>query len=249
MKLQCPECDQRLRLPDEQRGRTVRCPKCNAIFSVAGPVGDDEGALKADPSQPCPGPPATGQVERRSSREPAISRSSAEPSWELKIADGRVFGPADRSTLDQWVREGRVGIDCWLRRPTDREWQPAQSVFPYLRTMGSPFGEKGGSSRVPPPVDATSSSGPVYTERHRGISIFVLSCFGFCCQITAVIAIVMAMNDLPKMKRGTMDPRGEYLTTTGLVLAVVSLILTFTMIGFSPENFFSFRWINGVSPI
>ena len=95
----------------------------------------------------------------------------------------------------------------------------------------------------------TSSSGPVYTERHRGISIFVLSCFGFCCQITAVIAIVMAMNDLPKMKRGTMDPRGEYLTTTGLVLAVVSLILTFTMIGFSPENFFSFRWINGVSPL
>ena len=76
------------------------------------------------------------------------------------------------------------------------------------------------------PVDVTSSCDPVYTERHRGISIFVLSCFRFCCQITAVIAIVMAMNDLPKIKRGTMDPRGEYLTTTGLVLAVVTLILT-----------------------
>ena len=36
----------------------------------------------------------------------------------------------------------------------------------------------------------------------------------------------MAMNDLPKIKRGTMDTRGEYLTTTGLVLTVVNLILT-----------------------
>ena len=36
----------------------------------------------------------------------------------------------------------------------------------------------------------------------------------------------MAMNDFPKIKRSTMDPRGEYLTTTGLVLAVVTLILT-----------------------
>ena len=62
-------------------------------------------------------------------------------------------------------------------------------------------------------------------------------------------AIVMAMNDLPKMKRGTMDPRGEYLTTTGLVLAVVTLILTFMLIGFSAVDFFSFRWTSDVSPL
>ena len=125
MKLQCPECDRRLRLSDEQRVRTVRCPKCNAIFSVVEPVRDEGVAIKDDPSLPSPGPPAKGQVERRSSREPATSQSSADLVWELKIADGRVFGPVDRPTLDQWIREGYVGIDCWLRRSTNREWQPA----------------------------------------------------------------------------------------------------------------------------
>ena len=128
MKLQCPECDRRLRLSDEQRVRTVRCPKCNAIFSVVEPVRDEGVAIKDDPSLPSPGPPAKGQVERRSSREPATSQSSADLAWELKIADGRVFGPVDRPTLDQWIREGYVGIDCWLRRSTNREWQPRMAA-------------------------------------------------------------------------------------------------------------------------
>ena len=111
MKLQCPECDRRLRLSDEQRVRTVRCPKCNAIFSVVEPVRDEGVAIKDDPSLPSPGPPAKGQVERRSSREPATSQSSA-----------------DLATLDQWIREGYVGIDCWLRRSTNREWQPRMAT-------------------------------------------------------------------------------------------------------------------------
>ena len=116
------------RLSDEQRVRTVRCPKCNAIFSVVEPVRDEGVAIKDDPSLPSPGPPAKGQVERRSSREPATSQSSADLAWELKIADGRVFGPVDRPTLDQWIREGYVGIDCWLRRSTNREWQPRMAT-------------------------------------------------------------------------------------------------------------------------
>ena len=70
MKLQCPECDRRLRLSDEQRVRTVRCPKCNAIFSVVEPVRDEGVAIKDDPSLPSPGPPRKG-----SSRTTVIQRA------------------------------------------------------------------------------------------------------------------------------------------------------------------------------
>lgn len=222
MKLHCPECGQHLNVPDGHHGSRVRCPKCSAIFSIGGEA--ESPSTASSQGNPADNPVPTRVIESLLpwSNEQDAPTPQQQVLWELKINDGRVFGPVDRFALDQWVSEGRVGQDSWLRRSTDREWQPAQTVFPFLRTR--PFDASPGPSRgAPQRTRNTNSSGPVYVEGHRGFTVFLLGIFGFCCLITALIAIVMAAIDLPKMKAGTMDPQGEYLTMVGLVLALVSL--------------------------
>ena len=222
MKLYCPDCDQHLNVPKGHHGRRVRCPKCGAIFTVGSE--SESQAESFSKENPTEHPAPTREIETPLpwSNEQDTPSPHQAILWELKIHDGRVFGPIDRFTLDQWVSEGRVGQDSWLRRSTEKEWQPAQAIFPYLRTPAAEanaLSSRGASRRS----GNTNSSGPVYLEGHRGFTIFLLGLFGFCCLITAFIAIVMAVIDLPKMKAGTMDPKGEYLTTVGLVLALVSL--------------------------
>lgn len=225
MKLLCPECSQHLNVPDGHDGRRVRCPKCSAIFSI-GREPEPQASPRSEGLDPAfPTPPRELETPLPWTLDQDQAPPHREVFWELKINDGRVFGPVDRFTLDQWVSEGRVGQDSWLRRSTEREWQPAQAIFPYLRTPASEARalSSHGASRRP---GNTNSSGPVYVEGHRGITVFLLALFGFCCSISSLAAIVMAAVDLPKMKSGTMDPQGEYLTTAGLVLALVSLFLS-----------------------
>jgi DNA-directed RNA polymerase subunit RPC12/RpoP len=224
MKLHCPECSQHLNVPEGHDGRRVRCPKCSAIFSI-GREPEPRASPKSEGIDPdFPTPPRELETPLSWTLDQDRAPAHQQVLWELKIHDGRVFGPVDRFTLDQWVSEGRVGQESWLRRSTEREWQPAPTIFPYLRTPPSEIhavSSRGASQRA----RNTNSNGPVYVEGHRGFTVFLLGLFGFCCVMTAFVAIVMAAVDLPKMKAGTMDPQGEYLTTVGLVLALVSLLL------------------------
>jgi predicted Zn finger-like uncharacterized protein len=71
-----------------------------------------------------------------------------------------------------------------------------------------------------------------YVEPHRGTSILtmgVLSMVFFCFFPLAIGlgigAIVMANNDLAKMRSGTMDRSGQGTTQAGLVCGVIGLII------------------------
>jgi hypothetical protein len=51
MIISCPSCPQKLRVPEEFFGRTVKCPKCGVTFqAAAGPAGTEPPAAGSDPA-------------------------------------------------------------------------------------------------------------------------------------------------------------------------------------------------------
>jgi hypothetical protein len=86
-----------------------------------------------------------------------------------------------------------------------------------------------------------------YPRAHRGTAIQVLGILSLAlfCQpvvaiILAIIAISMAVSDLSAMNRGEMDPAGRGPTKTGLICAIIALVmmpvLLISCIGFSILN-------------
>jgi hypothetical protein len=71
-----------------------------------------------------------------------------------------------------------------------------------------------------------------YREQHRGPVILALGLAGmFLCDIACIAAVVMAIIDLSKMAKGTMDPSGRALTIAGLVIAAIRLSFWIFVIG------------------
>src|SRR5436305_3284629 len=54
IRILCPGCQQPLRIPDEQAGATVRCPKCQAVMRV--PTAPAPAAPAPPPPPPVPPP-------------------------------------------------------------------------------------------------------------------------------------------------------------------------------------------------
>lgn len=64
-------------------------------------------------------------------------------------------------------------------------------------------------------------------EPHRGVMLLVFAILSWAiCAIFGIVALVMAGNDLKKIKRGAMDRSGEGLTKAAYWISVAHLILT-----------------------
>jgi predicted Zn finger-like uncharacterized protein len=48
----CPQCERKLRVPDELRGRSVKCPTCGTIFTAASETAQLLSELPADAEDP-----------------------------------------------------------------------------------------------------------------------------------------------------------------------------------------------------
>lgn len=246
MKLQCPGCEQMLALPDDALGRQARCPRCGAIFHVgpeiAGRLTPDAPQSFSNSSPSFPGFSEKAPLKRGESGfakpdvmlpgersnsvpepSPWFQKSAADPhaTWELRIGDGRTFGPVDRATLDQWVREGRVGIDASVRPAGDRDWTPARVLYPYLRS--------GAASTAAVPTATAERSRRGALRPARGGWILFGSLFGLCCFVAAPIAFAVGLSDLVEMHQGRRDQEGFALTLTGVIIA--GLTLSGTVLG------------------
>jgi hypothetical protein len=61
---------------------------------------------------------------------------------------------------------------------------------------------------------------------HRGTLILVFGILGLVvCAIFGIVAWVMGRSDLQKMKDGQMDPSGESVTKTGMILGIITCCL------------------------
>src|SRR5262245_28211399 len=67
----CPECEAEYTLPNEQRGKNVRCKECKCVFTVGGAGPKPEQPSRSSISEK-PGRPAASKVaaSRRAQEEP-----------------------------------------------------------------------------------------------------------------------------------------------------------------------------------
>lgn len=131
----CRVCEAKLRLQEAHVGKTAQCPGCKTRFRVP-PLdqldpGDriPESAILGEGAKPAAA--AAAEPDKASG---AASEKPANDSWWMRTPEGAEYGPADRASLDGWVRENRVSAECQIRRG-DGPWQPAAAVFPQLKQL------------------------------------------------------------------------------------------------------------------
>lgn len=80
------------------------------------------------------------------------ARWDAEPPWNLWLIssadDDAEFGPVERSILDRWCQQGRIGEQTLLLRADWDEWKWASDVYPQL----------GHANRISPQKEGATSS-------------------------------------------------------------------------------------------
>ncbi len=250
LEIPCGGCGRALRVAPEHAGKMVRCPVCGHITHV--PASLSAGT----PSNP---EPTSGQHERADegarsdetasgaglpASSPPLSIHGDTAEWYMKTPEEQTFGPATFKELERWVQEGRITADCHLCQGAAGNWQPADWLFPSLKTQAtfSPL-----LARTP----AASHSAPTYTPSHypspaghpnasptnfalgryvaphRGPLILVLALMGLfiTCPVFPFMTWVMGSNDLREMQAGRMDPAGRDLTRAGMVIGMVLSIL------------------------
>jgi hypothetical protein len=165
----------------------------------------------------------------------------------MKTPEEQVFGPASFQDLERWVKEGRITADCHLCQGAASNWQPADWLFPSLKsqptfhplltppapTVTFPRNPTYSPSQYPPaggnPNAPPGTYGPAgrYQVPHRGPLILILGIMGLFvqCPIFPLMSWVMGSNDLREMQAGRMDPAGRDLTRAGMVIGMVLSIL------------------------
>ena len=179
-------------------GSQVRCAQCEFILTVE--FKEKQAAGTQDASKGGGVGEADGIGQKLS--------FVAEPTWSLRIPEGTEFGPVDRGTLDNWVRQGRVSADCRVRAEGDSEWKLALHLYSEL-DEGNPFVSKGNPNLV----------------RHRGNLVLALALAGCLVPLFSVIPAIMGTRDLRRMSKGQMDSSGEVSTRAAQAISMVASII------------------------
>jgi hypothetical protein len=215
----CQGCGMRLRVADEHAGKLAKCPQCQAVYTV--PQSSIAAALGAGAVTA----PAGAGGDR----------------WHLKTPEGLTFGPVARVELDRWLAEGRINAQSQILHEGDGQWNWAGQIYPHLAQLTmSPFAPGASAVAANPyaPPSATPYGSPYpqgpYLEPHHGGLILALALIGVvACDIFSIVAIVMAVIDLQKMNRGTMDKSGRGLVIAGLVIAIAKFLLMAAFVTFA----------------
>ncbi len=88
MKIECPHCSAQLRGKPELAGKRVSCPKCGQQVTIP-------------------------DTAKESAAVASVAKSEL---WEVRTEDGTVYGPVEKTELDQWVAEDRLDEHCELRK-------------------------------------------------------------------------------------------------------------------------------------
>ena len=214
----CPRCHARLEVDDKHTGKMARCPECNQQFK-----------LPQHPQETTSDSPLSAAVPPLSSTPhvPSTSHLPGTPPelFFLRSADQKIYGPIEKSVLENWVTQGRVSSGCDLRQSTSDPWQSAENFYPALNlpeslAAGNPFGqtEKAKSSPTKPGTPTTP---------HRSTLILFSGLLGalLICPLFCIMAWTLGSMDLLEMEAGRMDRAGYQRTRIGYFLGIGSSLV------------------------
>ena len=219
----------------------------SSAASNLGEHSDSAANSDADPQNNSPGSSQSGDSSRASSQGPRLDMPTyaMDGTWELRAADGQVYGPVEKLELDQWADEGRISPACYVRE-SNGEWYPAGQLYPGIATAKAtqpepfyvgdhttaahqgqmPYGHTSGNPFATPAQTYVSQNATRFRP-HNGVVILVFGILGLaCCGIFGLVAWIMGASDLRAIKRGEMDPSGKGLVTAGYVLGIIGCIIT-----------------------
>jgi hypothetical protein len=254
----CPSCAGKLRLPDELRGRQVRCPACHTVFDPAAPlppVADAPGSPLQlsldDPDTPASAPSVVpkglgfGFVDLDLSPDAPREPASVPPP--PPIADP----PAQREPHPS-------GSPSAPRRPArlddEQDLRECPTCGRHIHRDSTRCYHCG--QRLP------SRPRIVYDEPERRdwepergglvlvLGVLSLVCLAICGPVGLALGLtawVLGHGDLRKMKARQMDPAGHGTTQGGYVCGIIGTALN-TLWTLGCAGFLSFIWYDASHP-
>ncbi len=144
--LRCPQCEVKLRIPQQDVHKQIRCPACRAAFRLGDSLARTGTSAAAAPpliarltSPAAPiasARPEAPQVDARQEL-PAGAHPTDQPQWYVRTAEGEIYGPVEEDELREWIDEGRLDNQCQLLQTGWKQWQWADERFPELIFAGA----------------------------------------------------------------------------------------------------------------
>jgi len=239
-----------LRVADDFAGRKARCPICGVIY-VVGDSGTqassvDSGIAETTYKQPIdsnslPSMEPLASLESLSNPiAPAPSRINEE--FFVRTPNQSVYGPTDRQTVLDWITQGRLDDSCHIRQSNSEQWigLPAWS---FQSKQQDPFANAYSVRGVgpaqnesvqfkPAPNSLNQSAG--YASSGNGFVVLILGIVSWIlcptfvgALICAIIAIVLGLNELKRVRQGISPASNKTPATFGLWLGIINLVVLF----------------------
>ena len=233
----CGGCGKQLSVGDEHAGRRARCPACGQIYTIP-----TLNVVPPDlPAMSLPTAPQATSSELLSETSAGLGSSTATPEipfttvvnldlfW-MRSTEGAEYGPVDRTTLNRWFSEGRVGPGYLIRQGETGMWQGAEIFQPVAQPAGPAGVPFASTASNPYAATASSSAAPTYGQMYPKAdqSALVLA-FGilswFICPIFGVVAWIMGHSGLNDIRLGLVDPANKGLMQAGYYLGMINVII------------------------
>jgi hypothetical protein len=210
----CPSCGKRLNLPEDARGKPVKCPGCGNLFAAPGPdteavplpslpLDQGEASIPGLPPPPRPLRAVLVSAEEGSSPPSATTREDEErcPFCRARIPEGALRCPVcDTELRPRRSRREEREDDL----PPRRDYEPHRGpLISTLGTLSILFGAPG----------------------LCGVLTWPFALAGIVGLGLGIGAVTMARTDLEQMDRNIMDPEGRRSTVTGQGNGFVGLVL------------------------
>lgn len=118
IQFNCAKCRKGFTVSDAAAGKRGACKDCGHINTIP----------QATPSSPS----AQAEMPKSKVARKAPAQKNQAMYEVTSSVNGAVFGPADKTTLHQWIKEDRITPDCKIKRVGSDRWKTASSVFPQL---------------------------------------------------------------------------------------------------------------------
>jgi hypothetical protein len=147
--------------------------------------------------------------------------------YKMLGVDGKEYGPISADQLRQWVVEGRANAQTRVLSEGATEWKPLAEIPELAQSLPvTPAAQPVAIPQAVMPVSASPrTNGMAVASLVLGIISVTcgLCCYGFPFNLLAIIFSLIALSQI---KSDPVSQQGRGLALTGLVLAILSILVS-----------------------